>query len=449
MLSAVKQLSKLLNDAFNPKSVVSSLENFLIEKFGISDVSIFVLDESTKALRDFAKTWQIVEDKKTQINDVWSQLNEYLEPVIWDNVLYYPLVKYRKVIGLLRVTDGDIQQVIEFLEICDCMISLKVQNSILTERMQKNVEFHSSMKNIAKIIETQYEMNYIIPIIGEMIDKFVSEHLVYIFLADEENNNMQLIWPNACNDDKILEMVKIVDVNSEYFTTVNKKIGIFPMTAEGKLIGTIVTKSVDIELHEKEVECIEQLANQAATTINRANVYAEILKHATLDALTNFYNRRQLQERLKQEVSSAKRQEKPLCAIMCDIDFFKSVNDTYGHAAGDYVLKVVSRVIKRHLRDYDIAGRYGGEEFVILLPFTDIDAAEMVANRLRAAVEAEKINIGKINPEVSQQSINVTISLGVRKLSENDTPDTLIQNADKALYKAKEEGRNRAVVCYD
>ena len=99
-------------------------------------------------------------------------------------------------------------------------------------------------------------------------------------------------------------------------------------------------------------EYLSQLSGQIATTINRANVYAEILKHATLDALTGFYNRRQLEERIKQEVSNAKRQNAPLCGIMTDIDFFKSVNDTYGHAVGDLVLKTIAKVIRSQLLPY-------------------------------------------------------------------------------------------------
>ena len=189
-------------------------------------------------------------------------------------------------------------------------------------------------------------------------------------------------------------------------------------------------------MSEKEIEYLEQLSNQSATTLNRANVYAEILKHATLDALTGFYNRRQLEERIKQEASSAKRQKRSLCAIMTDIDYFKKVNDTYGHAAGDLVLKTVSREIKNQLRDYDVAGRYGGEEFVILLPFTKIEEAKMVAERLRKAVESKKIELA------GKQHINVTISLGVAEYKEKD----FIENADKALYKAKESGRNKVIV---
>lgn len=132
----------------------------------------------------------------------------------------------------------------------------------------------------------------------------------------------------------------------------------------------LLTKSTDNVLSEKEISYLEQLTNQAATTINRANVYAEILKHATLDALTSLYNRRQLEERINAgSFWSKTTQQEVYGAIMTDIDFFKSVNDTYGHAAGDLVLKTVSRIIKLQLRDYDIAGRYGGEEFAVLLPF--------------------------------------------------------------------------------
>ena len=131
---------------------------------------------------------------------------------------------------------------------------------------------------------------------------------------------------------------------------------------------------------------------------------------------------------------------------MTDVDYFKNVNDTYGHTSGDLVLKTVSNVIKHQLRDYDIAGRYGGEEFVIILPFTKLEEAEMVAQRLRKAVENTNIVISKVNPDVQKKNINVTISLGVCEYKNGDDEKSLLQKADKALYKAKENGRNRAEV---
>ena len=170
------------------------------------------------------------------------------------------------------------------------------------------------------------------------------------------------------------------------------------------------------------------------------------MKHATLDALTGFYNRNQLEERIKQEVANAKRQKAPLCGIMTDIDYFKHVNDTYGHAVGDLVLKDIAKIIRGQLREYDIAGRYGGEEFSILLPFTKIDEAKKVAERLRASIENKIVDISKVNPESDVKTIKVTISLGIYEMKENDNDEDLLKKADKALYQAKNTGRNKVVV---
>ena len=354
MIDNLKQIFSFLDNSSDANDIRAVLE----EVFPLE--AIYVYDSTTESLRDFSKSWMYMKSK--ELDEVFEKLSSE-KYVKTKTKSYYALYNNKKVIGMLEFSEHLFDKLLEFLDLAGFCISLKIQNIILTERMQKNIDFHDSMKNIAKIIETQYEINYIVPIIGEMIDKFVSDHLVYIFI------NGELVWPSACKDEKIFELIKCLNNKSEYILTPDKKIGLFPLISENKLLGCIVTKSTENILSEKEIEYLEQLSSQTATTINRANVYAEILKHATLDALTGFYNRRQLEERVKQEVSSAKRQKRNLCAIMTDIDFFKSVNDTYGHAAGDLVLKTVSRVIKTCLRDYDIAGRYGGEEFLILLPY--------------------------------------------------------------------------------
>ncbi len=437
-LKEIEQLSIKLNDAHNSSGIINVLEEFL------PSVKIFIYDATSETLRNFSKSWISIDEflekeKSKKLYSIFEKLKNEKFISEEDN-LYYPLFRGQRLIGMLEFTEKLSQNAIEFLNIASFLISLKIQNVILSDRMQKNIDFHDAMKNIAKIIETQYETSYIIPIIGEMIDKFVSDHLIYIFLRNK------LIWPSACNDEKIFELIKCLNNKSEYILTPDKKIGVFPLISEGKLLGSIVTKSTDNVLSEKEINYLEQLTNQAATTISRANVYAEILKHATLDALTGFNNRRQLEERIKQEVSSAKRQKRNLCAIMTDIDFFKSVNDTYGHATGDLVLKTVSHVIKLQLRDYDIAGRYGGEEFSIILPYTRILEAKMVAERLRKAVENTKIDISKVNNETNDKNISVTISLGIAEYENGDDEHTILQKADKALYKAKEGGRNKAEI---
>ena len=442
-LHFLSKISVLLTGEIDTCELQSVIKSTLQEHAALNKFAIYVFDSVTNTIRSCDSSWSVIPDdsevykayKEIQGEDFIINSKAYKIPASANGISF----KIRSL--FLPISNGIIEMEFEenttidvdflvLVKILASQVSLKLQNIVLSEQSKINVEFHDSMKNIAKIIETQYETNYIIPIIGEMIDKFVSDHLVYIFI------NNELVWPSSCKDPKIFELIKCLNNKSEYILTPDKKIGLFPMISENKLLGCIVTKSTDNILSEKEIEYLEQLSNQSATTLNRANVYAEILKHATLDALTGFYNRRQLEERIKQEASSAKRQHRSLCAIMTDIDYFKKVNDTYGHATGDLVLKTVSREIKNQLRDYDVAGRYGGEEFVILLPFTKLEEAKMVAERLRKAVEAKKIETS------DKKHINVTISLGVAEYKEKD----FIENADKALYKAKESGRNKVIV---
>lgn len=410
MLEQIENLGKILNESYSQKSLESLLTDFFGKNFQINDFHIKFFD----AAEDIASDFQFE----------------------------YPIYKHKKRIASLCF-DTRSKKLDEFLDLSSPFISLKIQNIILGDKMQKNIDFHDTMKHIAKIIETQYELNFIIPLIGEMIDKFFTDYLIYIFLYENDSDKLKLAWPALCKDHKILNLIE----NLEYAKMSNdEKIYAIPLISDGKNVGVLTAKSTSDIIIPKDRDYLEQIASQIATTINRANVYAEILKHATLDALTGFYNRHQLEVRIKQEVSNAKRQHAPLCGIMTDIDYFKHVNDTYGHAVGDLVLKTISKAIRGQLREYDIAGRYGGEEFSLLLPFTKIDEAKMVAERLRKAVENKVIDISKINPDCGVKQIKITMSLGIYEIKESDNEEDLIRKADKALYEAKNTGRNKVVV---
>lgn len=159
-----------------------------------------------------------------------------------------------------------------------------------------------------------------------------------------------------------------------------------------------------------------------------------------IDGLTQLFNRSHWQSRLSEEFSRAARYQTPLSLIMFDLDHFKKVNDTYGHLGGDAVLCAVSRVVKSSLRENDIAGRYGGEEFGIILPNTPEAGAMVVAERIRAAIEASPIPF-------EDREIKATSSLGVTEYRQGVADcEELIAQADAALYKAKESGRNRVIL---
>jgi len=161
------------------------------------------------------------------------------------------------------------------------------------------------------------------------------------------------------------------------------------------------------------------------------------------DALTGLSNRRFLMGWLFEEIERARRYKRDLCCIMMDIDFFKKLNDTFGHQAGDEVLRTMGEILKSISRSSDIAGRYGGEEFIVLLPETDIEGALAAAEKMRSEVENTEIVI------TGDKTVKITASFGVSRLcTEDDMPleekaTDLVERADKALYKAKAEGRNR------
>ena len=170
---------------------------------------------------------------------------------------------------------------------------------------------------------------------------------------------------------------------------------------------------------------------------------AELETFSKIDALSRLYNRGYLQQRLNEERSRFIRYDSLFSLLMIDIDFFKKVNDSYGHLWGDAVIIHVAKLIQNALRDNDIAGRYGGEEFAILLPLTNRDGALVVAERIRSFVEQSSI------PYEDGKTISVTISVGVAECVKTmQTAEKLVSCADQALYYSKHNGRNRCTV-YD
>src|SRR3989338_3062954 len=163
------------------------------------------------------------------------------------------------------------------------------------------------------------------------------------------------------------------------------------------------------------------------------------------DPLTKVYTRRYLDRRLAEEVVRSKRYTLDLSVLLLDIDHFKRVNDRYGHQAGDVTLSTLGSLFKTGLRDSDVVARYGGEEFLVICTNTAIDGAALVAERLRRLVESQQVQI----PDSSggSQTIQISISLGAAGLSASvDSKEKLVQAADQALYRAKEEGRNCVII---
>jgi len=173
-----------------------------------------------------------------------------------------------------------------------------------------------------------------------------------------------------------------------------------------------------------------------ADTTDSVNFVKELELAAYTDALTGLYNRKHFTELAVAEIQRSSRMNLLLYTAMLDFDFFKTVNDTYGHLAGDMVLKTIAEAVRNSIRSYDLLCRYGGEEFVLLFAVRNEKEAYDVAERIRKGVERCVINYEK-------NELKITCSIGLAKFLSNDTLDTSIKKADEALYAAKNAGRNQ------
>jgi two-component system cell cycle response regulator len=207
----------------------------------------------------------------------------------------------------------------------------------------------------------------------------------------------------------------------------------------GLEIGVNDYLSRPIDRNEMLARVRTQIRKKRYTERLRDNVQMSI-EMAITDALTGLYNRRYMESHLGSLVEQASSRSKPLTVLVLDIDYFKSINDTHGHDAGDDVLREFAVRIRKSIRGIDLACRFGGEEFVVVMPETDLAVATMVAERLRRRIASEPFPI-----QQGARSIEVTISIGIAALGSADNAATVFKRADQALYRAKRDGRNRVV----
>jgi diguanylate cyclase (GGDEF)-like protein len=209
----------------------------------------------------------------------------------------------------------------------------------------------------------------------------------------------------------------------------------YSLSHEGEQLGELVFRR-NQRFSEQEQGNLESLLSALLYPMRNALLYRAATQSALRDPLTDTGNRIAMDQTLQREIEMSRRHLQPLSLLMLDIDHFKHINDTHGHSAGDEVLKAVAASIKNQLRNVDMVFRFGGEEFLILLSNTSREAAAMVGERLRFAVQAEEYS-------ADGHSIELTVSLGCSTLLPGESADSLLRRADSALYVAKREGRNR------
>ncbi|MEI7430466.1 MAG: sensor domain-containing diguanylate cyclase, partial [Betaproteobacteria bacterium] len=225
-----------------------------------------------------------------------------------------------------------------------------------------------------------------------------------------------------------------------------KSVALLPLARHGELIGSLHFGSADPERYVSDcrTDFLVRLAEIVAICLESALSQERLKLVGLTDALTGVQNRRYFEHRCPVEISQARRYKHALACMFLDIDKFKRINDTYGHQTGDDVLRSVANIIQAQLRSGDTISRYGGEEFVVLLPQSELHHALQIAERIRSSIEEQHLQAA------SGQVIKMTISIGLSMLSAKNLAEEshqaatgLIAAADKALYQAKHNGRNR------
>ncbi len=272
-----------------------------------------------------------------------------------------------------------------------------------------------------------------------VVDKDRDLRILEIFQANF--NDQETVLVSDVKRDKRIEPLRR-DVLSHYHLY---SIFYIPISYDEKLLGLLGGHKCESEhvWSTDNQHFLQQVGDQLAIGLTNVRLYKRVERQATTDGLTNLFNHRTGQEKLSEQLRLAERYERNLCVVMIDVDHFKSINDTYGHPVGDTVLKTVAQIIKRDCRDVDIPVRYGGEEFLLILPEVNREGAVVVAERLRKTLSKEVIGHETIQ-------VTVTASLGVACYPDDAvTQHQLLELADKALYMSKRMGRNQVHTAAD
>jgi diguanylate cyclase (GGDEF)-like protein len=382
-----------------------------------------------------------------------------------------PLMVHGCLVGVIGVVDDDRQRLfssadLELLNMFAYQSAIAVENANLYKEAKEAAERSGVLYNVSQeIVSASLDREQIYAAIHKAAGQLMPAEAFVITLLDRKYGEIDAVYlvdkegraaskripQHQGLSGKVLATGESIYI--EDYDPINDTVGVqfgseqhtrsilaVPLRLGEEIIGMISAQCYKPNAYTAEERVLlEMLAAHVAIALENTCLFAEVQLLAITDPLTNLYNRRGLAELGHREIDRSRRFERPLSAVMLDIDHFKSVNDTYGHSIGDQILVGLADICREIVREVDLVVRYGGEEFLILLPEADLRAAFQVADRLRRNVETTSIR-------TDLGALAITISLGVVSLdSDMDDLEALIERADLALYAAKQEGRNRVI----
>lgn len=379
-----------------------------------------------------------------------------------------PIRREGKTIGVLNIEDDKLNAFgdsdLRLLTTLASQVSVALDNARLYEEARARINELQALHEVGSTVSSTLKLESLLSQVCQILEETFKYYKISILLVKPQSNELELLASHGYEDTKdnlgrrlrigrdgITGMVAatgepvIIDDVTKHPRYIcmdpktRSEIAV-PLTSKNRVIGVLnVESDVPSAFDRVDLRLLNTLANQVAVAVENARLYEETEQLAVTDGLTELFNHRYFQGFLDRELSRARRYTRPLSLIMIDLDHFKGINDTYGHQAGDLVLKRVAVAVRAQARDVDLVARYGGEEFMVVLPETGKREAHALAERIRLSVREQRHPL----PDGSGE-IQVTISLGVASYPEDGAEKSeLVDRVDKALYRSKTNGRDR------
>ena len=362
--------------------------------------------------------------------------------ILWLIIVFIKTEKYRQI-----WISEKIKLKVEH-EVLDRDITL-IQSSITDNENRINainqrMQIFQSFEQMINSIENTINEKELIKLLESLTKNFIAKGKWNI-----KRHSSKDIFVNYSKFNKVPLLITNTKEDRRFSDTDYKSICslvVVPIEIENNYWGAIKGYSTDSKelFDDYDLRLLSILSSLIGLILNNAMMFKKVESLAITDGLTGLYTRTHFIERLQEEIERAKTNAIPITVAIIDIDYFKKVNDTYGHLAGDTFLKQLSNILRRRFRTVDVLARYGGEEFAVLMCHTNIKESYKILEEVRKMVEEEKFFM----PIESYRPIQIkkTISIGIAQLTTEQVPDEIIKKADDALYMAKKNGRNQTCI---